>query len=159
MYHVLFICYGNICRSPMAEMIFKDMIYKNNKRYLISCASRATSMEELGNEMYPKAKKKLLDEGVNVERHMARQMKKDDYKDYDYIIVMEERNKRDVLRIIGDDPDNKIHLLLEYSDYLKDIDDPWYTDDFDIAYKEIYDGCTGLFNYLVELGDRNGAED
>lgn len=149
MYNILFVCYGNICRSPMAEMIFKDLIYKNSKRYKLSCASRATSMEELGNDIYPQAKAKLIEMGIEVERHSASQMKKEDYDKYDYIIVMEERNKRDVLRIIGDDYDNKIHLLLEFTDNLKDIDDPWYTGDFDTAYKEIYDGCIGLYDYLL----------
>ena len=155
MYNVLFVCYGNICRSPMAEMILKDMIYKNSKRYLISCESMATSMEELGNDIYPKAKKKLEEQGINVEKHIARQIKKDDYKKYDYIIVFEERNKRDLINIIGEDVDNKIHLILEYTDSLKDIDDPWYTDDFDVAYDEIYEGCLGLYNYLLEMGNKD----
>lgn len=149
MYNILFICYGNICRSPMAEMIFKDLIYKNNKRYKFSCASRATSIEELGNDIYPQAKNKLIENGIKVERHCAAQVKKDDYENYDYIIVMEERNRRDVLKIIGDDYDNKIHLLLEFTKNTKDIDDPWYTGDFDVAYQEIYEGCIGLYNYLL----------
>ena len=119
MYNVLFICYGNICRSPMAEMIFKDLIIKNNKRYKFSCVSRATSMEELGNDIYPQAKRKLLEMGVTCEAHRATQMTKDDYNKYDYIIVMEERNKRDVIRIVGEDKDNKIHLLMEYTKRLK----------------------------------------
>ena len=155
MYNVLFVCYGNICRSPMAEMIFKDLIYKNSKRYLINCESMATSMEELGNGIYPKAKKKLEEMSIPVERHIARQFKKSDYEKYDYIIVFEERNKKDIINIIGEDVDNKIHLILEYSDSLKDIDDPWYTDDFDIAYDEISRGCLGLFNYLVEKGNKD----
>ncbi len=149
MYNILFVCYGNICRSPMAEMIFKDLIYKNNKRYKFSCVSRATSVEELGHDIYPQARKKLEEEGIMVETHKATQIKAEDYKLYDYIIVMEERNKRDVLRILGSDNDDKVHLLLEYADYLKDIDDPWYTGDFDTAYKEIKDGCLGLYNYLL----------
>ena len=155
MYNILFVCYGNICRSPIAEMIFKDLIYKNSKRYLINCESMATSMEELGNDIYPKAKKKLEEMNIPVERHIARQFKKSDYDKYDYIIVFEERNKRDLINILGDDIDNKIHLILEYANNLKGIDDPWYTDDFDIAYKEIYEGCLGLFNYLVEKGAKD----
>ena len=149
MYNIVFVCYGNICRSPMAEMIFKDMVYKSNKRYMISCVSRATSVEELGNDIYPQAKRKLISEGVTCEAHKAMQIKKEDYKLYDYIIVMEERNKRDVVRIMGPDVDNKIHLLMEYGSILKDIDDPWYSGDFDTAYNEIYEGCLGLFNYLI----------
>ena len=155
MYNVLFVCYGNICRSPMAEMILKDLIYKNSKRYLISCESMATSMEELGNDIYPKAKKKLEEMNIDVERHIARQFKRSDYDKYDYIIVFEERNKRDLINIIGNDVDNKIHLILEYAENIKDIDDPWYTDDFDTAYDEIYEGCVGLFNYLVKRGSED----
>ena len=155
MYNVLFICYGNICRSPMAEMIFKDLIIKNNKRYMMSCISRATSIEEIGNDIYPQAKRKLVQMGVTCESHRATQVTKSDYDKYDYIIVMEERNKRDLLRIIGEDKDNKIHLLLEYTDNIKDIDDPWYSGDFDTAFNEINEGCIGLFNYLVNLGDNN----
>ena len=155
MYNILFVCYGNICRSPMAEMIFKDLIYTNSKRYLMNCESMATSMEELGNDIYPKAKKKLQEMGINVEKHIARQFKKNDYNNYDLIIVFEERNKRDIINIIGEDVDNKIHLILEYADNLRDIADPWYTDDFDIAFDEINEGCQGLFNYLVEMGSKD----
>jgi protein-tyrosine phosphatase len=139
----------------MAEMIFKDLIYKNSKRYLINCESMATSMEELGNDIYPKAKRKLEEMNVPVERHIARQFKKSDYDKYDLIIVFEERNKRDLLNIIGEDVQNKIHLLLEYSEKTEDIADPWYTDDFDIAFEQINKGCIGLFNYLVERGGKD----
>ena len=155
MYHILFVCYGNICRSPMAEMIFKDLIYKNSKRYLINCESMATSMEEIGNDIYPMAKEKLLSEGINVEKHIARQIKKSDYEKYDLFIVFEERNKRDLINIFGDDVDNKIHLILEYGDNLRDIADPWYTGDFDIAYTDINEGCLGLFKHLAEMGNKD----
>ncbi len=151
MYNILFICYGNICRSPMAEMIFKDLIYKNNKRYKYSCVSRATSMEELGNAMYPAALKKLEDMKIPTERHVATQLKKDDYNRYDLIIVMEERNKRDVLNIVGDDPNNKIHLLMEYTNNLRTIEDPWYTGDFDTAFSLINEGCLALYEYLESM--------
>ena len=155
MYNILFVCYGNICRSPMAEMIFKDLIIKNNKRYKLSCVSRATSMEELGNPIYPKAKRKLEQMGVTCESHKATQITKSDYDKYDYIIVMEERNRRDLLRIIGEDKNNKIHLLMEYTNNNKDIDDPWYSGDFDTAFNEINEGCIGLYNYLMNLGDKD----
>ena len=108
----------------MAEMIFKDFIYKNSKRYMFTCASRATSIEELGHEMYPQARQKLVSEGVTCESHKAIQIKKEDYNLYDYIIVMEQRNKRDVIQIVGPDVDNKIHLLLEFTGSNKDIDIP-----------------------------------
>ena len=146
--NIVFVCYGNICRSPMAEMIFKDLIYKNNKRYKYSCVSRATSIEELGNPIYPPALRKLEEKDITIEKHMATQIKKEDYDKYDLIIVMEERNRRDLLRIFGNDNSNKIHLLMEYTDSLRMIDDPWYTGDFDTAYDLIYEGCVGLYNYL-----------
>ncbi|HAB66624.1 MAG TPA: low molecular weight phosphotyrosine protein phosphatase [Firmicutes bacterium] len=155
MYNILFVCYGNICRSPMAEMIFKDLIYKNNKRYKFSCASRATSMEELGNNIYPAALNKLKEQNISIERHIAKQLTIDDYNKYDYIIAMEERNKKDILRIIKDDPLNKIHLLLDYTDNPHDITDPWYSGDFDTAFKEINEGCHELYNYLLNKENSN----
>ena len=122
---------------------------------MFSCVSRATSIEELGNDIYPQAKRKLLNEGITCENHKAIQIKKEDYKLYDYIIVMVEKNIRDVIQIMGSDIDNKIHLLLEYTDDLKDIEDPWYSGDFDTAFNEIYRGCMGLYNYLLEMSEKN----
>lgn len=149
MFNIVFICYGNICRSPMAEMIFKDIMYKNSKRYLFNIESRSTSMEELGNPIYPPAIESLKMHGVTIEKHFATQFKKDDYDKFDYIIVMEERNRRDVLSIIGEDKLNKIHLMKEHSESKNDILDPWYTGDFESAFKDIQEGCTDWFNYLV----------
>ena len=151
MYNIIFVCYGNICRSPMAEMIFKDLIYKNNKRYKYSCISRATSIEEIGNPLYPPALHKLEENGIKVEKHIATQLKKEDYDKYDLIIVMEEQNKKDVLKIVGEDPLHKIHYLMEYTSHPQMIADPWYTGDFDTAFKQIYEGCLSLFNYLESL--------
>lgn len=155
MYNILFVCYGNICRSPMAEMIFKDLIYRNSKRYMFSCSSRATSVEELGNDIYPKAREILELKGIKVEKHRATQIKKDDYLKYDYIIAMEERNKRDILNIIEDDFEDKIHLLKEFTNNIKDIDDPWYTGDFIKAYQDIYEGCISLYQYLLKKEVQN----
>lgn len=149
MYNILFVCYGNICRSPMAEMIFKDLIYKNNKRYKFYCASRATSIEELGNDIYPKAKEILKKNNIQVEKHYAKIFQKEDYEKYDFIIVMEEQNKKDLLKIIKEDEENKISFLLDYTKHPKEIADPWYTGDFVTAYEEIYTGCLGLYNYLL----------
>jgi protein-tyrosine phosphatase len=142
----------------MAEMIFKDLVYKNSKKYMFNCVSRATSMEEIGNDIYPKAKSVLLKNNVTLEKHSATQVVKSDYDKYDYIICMEERNKRDLLRIFGSDFDNKIHLLLDFTEVGGDIDDPWYTDRFDECFDLINKGCVGLFNYLLDLGDKNGDE-
>lgn len=152
MFNIVFVCYGNICRSPMAEMIFKDLIIKNNKRYLFSCTSRATSIEELGNGLYPSAKEVLIKHNITIEHHIARQITKEDYQKYDYIIVMEEQNKKEVLNIVGHDNNNKIHLLLEYTNECKDIADPWYTGDFETSYKDINNGCRAFFSYLIEKG-------
>lgn len=152
MYNIVFICYGNICRSPMAEMIFKDIINRNNKRYLMSCVSRSTSMEELGNDIYPQAKEVLIKNNIPIERHQATQFKKSDYEKYDLIIVMEERNKYDLLDIIKEDKDNKIHLLMEYTDTKIDIEDPWYTNRFDYVFDLINKGCLCVYNYLIEKG-------
>ncbi len=150
MFNILFVCYGNICRSPMAEMIMKDLIYKNNKRYKFYCASRATSIEELGNDIYPQAKEILKKNNIKVESHQAKLFQKEDYEKYDYIIVMEEQNKKDLLKIIEEDKENKISLLLDYTDTPKEIADPWYTGNFKIAYEEIYKSCLSLFQYLLK---------
>lgn len=152
MYNILFICYGNICRSPMALMIFKDLVYKNNKKYMFNVNSRATSVEELGNGIYYEALNVLNKNNVTIEKHKAIQVTKEDYDKYDYIICMEESNRRDLLRIFGSDLDNKIHLLGEYTDGIGEIDDPWYTREFDRCFDEINEGCNGLFNYLVSKG-------
>ena len=149
MYNIVFVCYGNICRSPMAEMIFKDLIFKNNKRYMFTCTSRSTSMEEIGNGMYPKAIDILNDNNIVIEKHKAQQLKKDDYNNYDLIIGFENRNINDILRIIGDDSMNKVHLLGDYLDG-REIDDPWYTDDFITAYNDIYNCVIAMYNKLVE---------
>ena len=154
MYNIIFVCYGNICRSPMAEMIFKDLIYKNNKRYLFNCISRATSIEEIGNNMYPKAIDILKKYNINIESHKATQLTKEDYKKNNLIIAFEDRNIRDINNIVGEDTDNKIHLLGEYLDN-RQIVDPWYTDDFEKAYEDISKCVLAMYNTLVEEAKNN----
>ena len=149
MYNILFVCLGNICRSPMAEMIFKDIVYKNNKKFLFNCDSRATSVEEYGNGIYPKAKKILEEHNITVEKHISRVVKKDDYNKYQLIICMDQGNYNSLLSIFGDDPDNKIKLLMSYTNKNVEIEDPWYTDRFELVYDQIYEGCIALFNTLV----------
>lgn len=145
---ILFVCLGNICRSPMAEYIFKDLVKKNNlsSNYVISSAG--TSREEEGNDMHYGAKDKLIQKGISFSKHRARQLKKEDYNEYDYIIAMEESNVRGILRIVGSDSENKIHRLLDYSENPRDIADPWYTGNFEVTYNDITEGCMALLNYL-----------
>lgn len=130
---ILFVCHGNICRSPMAEMIFKSLI--SNKEYF--CDSKATSAEELGNSVYPKAKETLKHHGIPLLPHVARQVTKEDYNVYDEIYAMDEENMQSLHQIFGSDPEHKIHKLLEN----KDILDPWYTRDFEESYQSILKGC------------------
>lgn len=150
MYNILFICYGNICRSPMAEMIFKDLVINNNKKFLFHCESKATSMEEFGNSIYPEAIDVLAKHNVTIERHYASMVKMDDYKKYDYIVCMDKNNYNDLLTIFGEDKDNKIHLLMSYTKNNIEIEDPWYTGQFEKVYQQISEGCECLFDYLVD---------
>lgn len=137
MVKILFVCHGNICRSPMAEFIMKDLVKKAGVANQYYIESAATSQEEIGNDLYPPAKKILRKYQVPYERHYAKQIRKKDYALFDYIFVMDLNNQRNIHRIIPTDPDHKIHLLLDG----KSVADPWYTDDFDTAYKDIYTGC------------------
>ena len=150
MYHILFVCYGNICRSPMAEMIFKDLVYQNNKKFLFDCASRATSMEEYGNPMYPKAIEVLEEHNVTIEKHVAKRIQKEDYQDYDYIIGMDQQNYDDLIQLFDGDPENKIKLLMSFTGKDEEIEDPWYTNRFERVYNQIQKGCKALFDQLVE---------
>ncbi len=121
----------------------------------MSCSSRSTSYEEIGSDIYPDAKKVLMNNNIKIERHCAKRFTIDDYNSTDFIIVMEDRNKRDLLNIIGDDKDNKIHKMLEFTDNNIDIEDPWYTGRFDYVYSLIEKGCNGLFYYIENLGDKD----
>lgn len=141
MIRVMMVCLGNICRSPMAEFIFRDMAEKHGLGDRVFCASSAISTEEIGNPVYPPAKRKLYSLGLNCSGKRAVQLKKADYDDYDLLLGMEERHLNAMRRICGGDPEGKIHLLLEDSPRPRDIDDPWYTDDFDTACADIQEGC------------------
>ena len=145
---ILFICHGNICRSAMCEFIMRDMVEKHGLSDQIQVASAATSREEIGNDMYPPAKQKLDKEHIPYIRRQARQVTKADYDEYDLLLCMEQYNIRNLRRIILNDPEHKIHLLLDYTNNPRDISDPWYTDDFDTAYDDIVAGCTGLLEHL-----------
>lgn len=153
MIKVLFICHGNICRSPMAEFIFKDLIKKKGIEDKFFVSSCATSTEEIwgdvGNPVYPPARDELKKHGISCEGKRAVQLKKSDYGEYDYLIAMDSNNIRNMNRMLGGDPDGKVSKLMDYTDRRGDVADPWYSDRFDVAYRDIYDGCVGLLKYLT----------
>lgn len=148
MIKVLFVCLGNICRSPMAEFIFKDMVRKCGLKEKFIINSAATSYEEVGNGLHYGAKDKLDEKGIPYANHKARQMTEDDYQKYDYIIGMEERNIYNIKRIVGEDSERKIYKLLDFSNNPRDIADPWYTGNFEIAYNDIVEGLEGFLKFL-----------
>ncbi len=152
MIKVLFICHGNICRSPMSEFILRDMVKKQGLSDLFHIASAATSREEIGNPVYPPARRKLKEHGIDPIGKTARQMTRQDYQDYDYLLAAERYNISNMLRITGGDPDHKISRLLDFSDRPRDIDDPWYTGDFDTAWADIVEGCEAFLAYLKREG-------
>ncbi len=152
MIKVLFICHGNICRSPMAEFIFKKLAADNGTSGLFEVASCATSTDEIsngiGNPVYPPAKAELLRHGITCEGKRAVQLKKADYDRYDYLICMDSNNLRNIRYIIPDDPENKIKKLLTFAGSSRDVADPWFTDDFVTAYNDIFEGCEALYKEL-----------
>ncbi len=153
MIKVLFICHGNICRSPIAEYVFRDLVTRRGYAAQFKIASAATSREEIGNSIYPPAKRKLKEYGISSDGHRARQMTKQDYEEYDYLLAMEQYNIRNMMRILGSDPQKKICRLLDFSSRPRDIDDPWYSGDFETAYRDIYEGCEALFEHLRRSGE------
>ncbi len=159
MIRVLFICHGNICRSPMAEFLFKDMVKKAELEEEFYIDSAATSSEEIwrgvGNPIYPPAQYELESNGIPFEDHRARKMTKQDYRDFDLLIGMDLSNLSDMRYITGGDPDGKMHLLLDYTDRRGDVADPWYSGNFKKAWKDINDGCEALLYHLAELNHWN----
>lgn len=150
MIKVLFICHGNICRSPMAEFICADMITRRGLTDVISVDSAATSREEIGNSIYPQARSVLQRHGVPMYAHRARQVTKHDYEEFDYLVVMEEYNIRNLKRVIGEDRDHKVSRLLDFTDRPGDISDPWYYGNFEGTYEEIVMGCKALIDKILE---------
>ncbi|MCI9547332.1 MAG: low molecular weight phosphotyrosine protein phosphatase [Lachnospiraceae bacterium] len=150
MIKILFVCHGNICRSPMAEFVMKDLVEKAGLSAQFNIASAATSREELGNPVYPPARRKLAEHGIDCSGKTARQLKSDDYAAYDLLIGMDSANIRNMNRICGGDPDGKIHLMLEYADRPGDVADPWYTRDFEATWRDVEEGCQGLLKELLD---------
>ena len=148
MIKLLFVCHGNICRSPMAEFMMKDLVKKTGLEDHFSIASAATSTEEIGNPVYPNARRKLAEHGIGCAGKTSRQLTRGDYDRWDLLIGMDQANLRNMRRICGGDPDGKLHLLLEYAGRDGDVEDPWYTRDFDAAWRDIEAGCRGLLEQL-----------
>lgn len=153
MIRIMFVCHGNICRSPMAEFIMKELVLSEGlqNRFLISSA--ATSTEEIGNPVYPPAKAELKKHGISCNGKFALQLKKSDYDKYDYFIGMDSANIRNMKRIFVNDDDNKIFKLLCFADRSDDVADPWYTRDFTVTYNDILQGCQALLGYLKNKCD------
>ena len=147
---ICFVCLGNICRSPMAEFILKNKLLKLNLSKEIYVTSRATSYEEEGNDIYPKAKQKLIEMNIPIKKHRATRLEKTDYTLYDYFICMEQSNINNALRIFGTDPNKKLIRLLDLTNMSKDIADPWHTGDFDMTYKEIEIGINEFIKQYLK---------
>ncbi|MCR5395332.1 MAG: low molecular weight phosphotyrosine protein phosphatase [Bacteroidales bacterium] len=145
---ILFVCHGNICRSPMAEFVMKRLVADAGLYDQYEIASAATSTEEIGNPVYPPARRKLAEHGISCSGKTARQLTRRDYQYYDLLIGMDRYNLQNMLRMCGGDPDGKIHLLLDYTARPGDVADPWYTDDFDATWRDCQEGCQALLDDL-----------
>ncbi len=159
MIKILFVCHGNICRSPMAEFVMKDMVRKAGRKGAFEIASAATSSEEIrngvGNPVYPPAKRILAEHGIRCDGKRARRMTREDYAYYDIIVCMDRANVRNATRIAGGDPDRKITMLLEYTPRAgEEVADPWYTDDFEATWIDVEEGCAGLLKDCIKRQKR-----
>lgn len=153
MIRVLFICHGNICRSPMAEFVMRNLVAKADLSARFEIASAATSAEALGNSVYPPARRKLAEHGIDCTGKTARQLRRDDYTRWDYLVGMDEANRRNIKRICCGDPDGKITLLLDHTPHPREVADPWYTGNFDRTWQDVLEGCTAL---LAEIRKKTG---
>ena len=153
---IMFVCHGNICRSPMAEFVMKKLVHEAGLDREFVTASSATSTEEIGNPVYPPAREELAKHSISCKGKHAVQLRPDDYGRYDLFLLMDDRNLVNIRRIFRDDPDGKIHKLLDYVGIGGDISDPWYTRDFNAAYADIYKGCEALLKMLNDgqMSDR-----
>ena len=151
MYKILMVCHGNICRSPMAEFVLREMLKKRGVEG-VEVASAATSTEEIGNGVHRGTVRILHSLGIDCSFKRARQMTRADYVEYDLLLGADSRNIVNMKRIAGADPDGKILRLLDFTDRPRDISDPWYTGDFDTTYSDVKEGCEALIAYLAEQG-------
>ena len=148
MHRVLFICHGNICRSTMAQFVFAELVRRAGREHEFEIDSAATSTEEIGNPPHHGTVAKLQEVGIPVLPHRARQVRRDEYDDWDHIVYMDTENARGLRRIFRDDPDGKISRLLDWTDRPGDVADPWYTGNFDVTYRDVLAGCTALLERL-----------
>ena len=146
---ILFLCHGNICRSPMAEFVMKEMVKKAGLEREFRIESAATSTEEIGNPVYPPARRKLAEHGIDCSGKTARQLRNNDYEEFDLLIGMDRANLRSMYRICGGDFADKMHLLMDFTDRPGDVADPWYTDNFDAAWRDVEEGCRRLLYKLT----------
>lgn len=145
-HRILFVCHGNICRSPMAEFVMKDLVEKAGLEDSFLIESAATSTEEIGNSVYPPARRKLAEHGISCEGKTARQMTRSDYNRYDLLIGMDSWNIRNMRNICGGDPEGKITMLMDYTSRPGDVADPWYTGDFEATWRDVLEGCRALLD-------------
>ena len=150
MHAVLFVCHGNICRSPMAEFVMKDLVRKAGADTEFFIASAATSTEEIGNPVYPPARRKLAEHGIGCAGKTARQLRREDYDRFGLLIGMDGANLRNMRRICGGDPEGKLSLLLDWAGRSGDVADPWYTGDFEATWQDVLAGCQGLLDALIK---------
>ena len=150
MIKILFVCHGNICRSPLAEFIMKKLVNEKGLEHEFFIASAATSTEEIGRPIYPPVRKILDNLRIDYSGKTAVQVKKSDYEKYDYIVCMEKYNLRNLARIIGEDTEHKVSLLLDFTATPRDVADPWYTGDFETTLKDVKLGCNGLLEYILK---------
>ena len=146
---ISFICHGNICRSPMAEFIFKKLVLDNGVSDKFYIDSKAVSYEETGNPVYPPARAELKKHGISCDGKVAVTLTKNDYNNYDYFVYMDNWNYRRIISIFGNDNENKVYKLLSFTGSNRDVDDPWYSGDFSTAYNDIYEGCVALLNFII----------
>ena len=148
---ILFVCHGNICRSPMAEFVMKHLVEERGLQDQFEIASAATSTEEIGNPVYPPARRKLAEHGINCEGKRAQVMTREDFNYYDHIIVMDNENLQSIKWLFGKDKDHKVHLLMDYTNRPGEVADPWYTGDFEATWRDVLEGCKGLLESIFRL--------